>query len=99
MPVGEVCVGHGSIEPHVGERISLAFGDTAARPLAHLGVLLAGVVFPTMAGPRLVAGPVLASRAVLAGVRLVAPGPRAARFHAPAWASACPHERDPVGRT
>ena len=50
MLVGQVCVGHGAIEPHVGHRIARAFGPAAARPVARLGVVRAGVVFPPMAG-------------------------------------------------
>ena len=38
MLVGQVCVGHGAIEPHVGHRIARACGPAAARPVARLGV-------------------------------------------------------------
>ena len=42
MLVGQVCVGHGAIEPHVGHRIARAFGPAAARPVARLGVVRRG---------------------------------------------------------
>ena len=50
MLVGQVCVGHGAIEPHVGHRIARACGPAAARPVARLGVVRARGVFPPMAG-------------------------------------------------
>ena len=50
MLVGQVCVGHGAIEPHVGHRIARACGPAAARPVARLGVGRARGVFPPMAG-------------------------------------------------
>ena len=72
MCVGQVCVGHGSIQPHVGDGIAGAFGTGAACAVARLGFPRARVVFPTMAGP--LAGPVLAGgvvRAARAWSRLV----------------------------
>ena len=64
---GQIAVRHGTIHPHVGGRGALALTDTAARPLAGVRVLLAGVMFPAMAGPRPLAGPVLAGGPGLAG--------------------------------
>ena len=79
MLCGQVCVGHGSIHPHVGDRRAGAFGTGTPGLVARLGLLRAGVVFPTMAGP--LAGPVLGGGVVavlapcpwsrLARVRLV----------------------------
>ena len=88
MLVGQVCVGHGAIEPHVGHRIARAYGPAAARPVARLGVVRARGVFPPMAGGaclrvgrRAVAGPFLAgpvrargSSVVRAGVARVRAG-------------------------
>ena len=50
MCVGQISVGHGSIEPHVGDGRAGAFRAGAVWAVAR-------VVFPTMAGP--LAGPVL----------------------------------------
>ena len=49
MLVGQVCVRHGAIEPHVGHRIARACGPAAARPVVRLGVVRARGVFPPMA--------------------------------------------------
>ena len=65
MLFGQVFVGHGSIEPHVGDGRAGPFHAGAAWAVARLGLLRARVVFPTMAGP-LVAGPVLAGGVVVA---------------------------------
>ena len=59
MFVGQVFVGHGSIQPHVGDGRAGPLGAGAPVPVARVGLLRAGGVFPPMAGP-LVAGPVLA---------------------------------------
>ena len=81
MLVGQVCVGHGAIEPHVGHRIARAFGPAAARPVARLGVVRARGVFPPMAGGaclrvgrRAVAGPLLASPVRARGSSVVRAG-------------------------
>ena len=81
MLVGQVCVGHGAIEPHVGHRIARAFGPAAARPVARLGIVRAGVVFPPMAGGaclrvgrRAVAGPLLAGPVRARGSSVVRAG-------------------------
>ena len=57
MLFGQVCVGHGSIEPHVGDCRAGPLGAGAPGPVARVGLLRAGGVFPPMAGP-LVAVPV-----------------------------------------
>ena len=81
MLVGQVCVGHGAIEPHVGHRIARAFGPAAARTVARLGVLRARGVFPPMAGGaclrvgrRAVAGPLLAGPVRARGSSVVRAG-------------------------
>ena len=83
MPFGEIRVRHGAVQPHVGDRVSLAFGDGAARPLARLGVVRAGGVFPPMAG----------------GACLRAVRPRVARVRASGFVLAIPRIlARPLGR-
>ena len=79
MCVGQVCVGHGSIEPHVGDGRAGAFGTGAPGLVARLGCLRARVVFPAFPATELHSFPALVPSSTRAGPAGEAPRDMAAK--------------------